>query len=295
MPTRPQLTIRMADARDREVIYRMRHDVFAAELHQHATNATGRLTDALDAFNHYIVATEGERMVGFISITPPGGSGYSIDKYFQRTELPFPVDDRLYEIRLLSVPRSNRSRLLAAGLMYAAFRWIEARGGTRVVAIGRAEIRKLHLRVGMQATGQNVQAGQVTYGLLHATLAQFHAAFPGIRSILNRVQAETAWQIGVDFDTPAPQVRNADGNLEEEINKIFGAWNPLLVPDFLALDEYRGYVARIRLTGGDANKIRTYLKKLVGEELGLGYDEANPDHREDIERVVEDLVHLFKR
>ena len=41
--------------------------------------------------------------------------------------------------------------------MYAAFRWIEARGGTRIVAIGRAEIRRLHLRVGMKPTGQNVQ------------------------------------------------------------------------------------------------------------------------------------------
>ena len=69
--------MRMADDRDREMIYQMRHEVYAAELGQYSPNATGRLTDALDAFNHYIVVADGDRIVGFVSITPPGGPGYS--------------------------------------------------------------------------------------------------------------------------------------------------------------------------------------------------------------------------
>jgi len=194
--------VRMADDRDRETIYRMRHEVYAAELGQHSPNAAGRLTDALDAFNHYIVIADGERIVGFVSITPPGGPSYSIDKYFKRTELPFAVDDKLYEIRLLTVPQSSRSRLLASALMYAAFRWIEARGGTHIAAIGRKEIRSIHLRVGLKPTGQDVQSGAVTYGLLHGTMAEIHAALPGVRPILDRVQAEMSWQIGVAYDTP---------------------------------------------------------------------------------------------
>lgn len=192
----------MADDRDRETIYRMRHEVYAAELGQHSPNAAGLLTDALDAFNHYIVIADGERIVGFVSITPPGGPSYSIDKYFKRTELPFAVDDRLYEIRLLTVPQSSRSRLLASALMYAAFRWIEARGGTHIAAIGRKEIRSIHLRVGLKPTGQDVQSGAVTYGLLHGTMAEIHAALPGVRPILDRVHAEMLWQIGVAYDTP---------------------------------------------------------------------------------------------
>ena len=91
-----RLIVRMADDRDRERIYQIRHEVFAAELGQYATNSVGRLTDALDAFNHYIVVADGERIVGFVAITPPGSPSFSIDKYFQRAELPFPVDDRLY-------------------------------------------------------------------------------------------------------------------------------------------------------------------------------------------------------
>jgi len=198
-----RLVVRMGTERDRETIYRLRHEVYASELAQHSTNTAGRLTDSLDAFNHYIVVSDGERIVGFVSITPPGGPSYSIDKYFKREQLPFPVDDKLYEIRLLTVPQASRRSLLASALMYAAFRWIEARGGTRVVAIGRQEIRRIHLRVGLKPTGQNVQSGAVTYGLLHGTMSDVHAALPGVRPILDRVQQEMSWRIGVAYNTPA--------------------------------------------------------------------------------------------
>jgi histidinol-phosphate/aromatic aminotransferase/cobyric acid decarboxylase-like protein len=198
-----RLAVRMAADRDREIIYHLRHEVYARELAQHSINREGRLTDSLDAFNHYIVVSDCDRIVGFVSITPPGGPGYSIDKYFTREQLPFPVDDKLYEIRLLTVPQASRRSLLASALMYAAFRWIEARGGTHIVAIGRQEIRNIHLRVGLKPTGQNVQSGAVTYGLLHGTLADIHAALPGVHLILDRVEAEMSWQIGVTFNTPA--------------------------------------------------------------------------------------------
>jgi len=88
---------------------------------------------------------------------------------------------------------------------------------------------------------------------------------------------------------------NTDFNLEEEINKVLGAWNPMPVPEFLALDEYRYYATQIVLIGCDVDKLRTYLKQLVSEKLSVGYDDANPEHRKDIERVVEELVQLFKK
>ena len=194
----------MADDRDREAIYQIRHDVFAAELGQYATNSVGRLTDALDAFNHYIVIADGDRIVGFVSITPPGSPSFSIDKYFERAELPFAVDDRLYEVRLLTVPQSSRRSLLALALMYAAFRWVEARGGTRIMAIGRREIRSMHVRVGLKPTGQDVKCGAVTYGLLQATMQDVQDSLGGIRKMLDRIEAEMSWEIGVAYHTPSP-------------------------------------------------------------------------------------------
>jgi hypothetical protein len=60
--------------------------------------------------------------------------------------LPFPVDDGLYEIRLLTVLRAHRGSELALLLMYAAFRWVESHGGRHLVAIGRREILDLYMK-----------------------------------------------------------------------------------------------------------------------------------------------------
>ncbi len=199
-----RLHVRMATDQDREVIYRIRHDVYAAELGQHPANQTGRLTDSLDAYNTYIVISEGSDILGFVSITPPAGKKFSIDKYVKREQLPFPFDDKLYEVRLLTVPQMHRQTLLALALMYASFRWVEARGGTRIIAIGRREIRSMHLRVGLKPVGIDVQAGAVTYGVLQATMNDVHEALPGIGSMLERIEADMSWDIGVPFNTPAP-------------------------------------------------------------------------------------------
>src|SRR5205809_4277217 len=93
-------TVAVATEADRETIYQIRHAVYAQELGQHAANANGRLTDKLDEWNIYLVAKNGQAILGFISITPPGQPSYSIDKYFDRGQLPFPCKDALFEVRL---------------------------------------------------------------------------------------------------------------------------------------------------------------------------------------------------
>lgn len=198
-----RLIVRVATQQDRETIYRLRHEVYARELRQHHANDAGRLTDALDAFNLYLVIAEGDMLAGFVSITPPGSPSFSIDKYLRRDQLPFPFDARLFEVRLLTVPETKRRSLLALALMYAAFRWVESHGGTRIVAIGRREVFSMYERVGLKPVGLSVQSGAVTYDVMQTTLPDVHAALPGIRAMLDRVQAEMAWEIGVAFYTPA--------------------------------------------------------------------------------------------
>jgi histidinol-phosphate/aromatic aminotransferase/cobyric acid decarboxylase-like protein len=207
-PERParsgrRMTVRVATDEEREAIYRLRHEVYARELNQYALRADGRLTDALDAFNIYLVATDGKDIHGFISVTPPGHGHYSVDKYVKREDLPFPVDDKLYEIRIMTVPQSSRRSLLAVVLMYAAFRWIESHGGTRIVCIGRHEIYSIHMRVGLKDTGRMVQAGKVAYHLLQATMPDIHEGLHNIRDLLRRVETEVEWKLSFPFRTPA--------------------------------------------------------------------------------------------
>jgi hypothetical protein len=194
MPCMPdhRIVITEACGKIREQIYQARHRVYALEIGQHLSNPDGRLTDALDASNRYLVAMRVGELAGFISITPPGGAGYSIDKYFTRDELPFVVDSGLFEIRLLTVMPGHRSSELAAALMMAAFRWIEARGGTRIVAIGRREVKAMYVKAGMIDTGKSVKAGAVTYDLMHAEVAAIRATANRKKTLLDRTAATSA-------------------------------------------------------------------------------------------------------
>lgn len=202
-PSNRRPVVRLATAAEREVIYRLRHEVYARELRQYALRADGRLTDALDAFNLYLVACEGPDIIGFVSLTPPGHGTYSVDKYLRRDQLPFPVDDKLYEVRILTVPETSRRRMLALTLMYAAFRWVESHGGTRILAIGRHEVLSMYRRVGLHEAGPVVQAGAVTYHLIQGTMADIHEGLHGIREMLRRVEAEVDWQLSYPYRTPA--------------------------------------------------------------------------------------------
>lgn len=202
MPTRT--VISEADSAQREEIYRARHEVYAVELGQHEQNAEGRLSDRLDDFNRYIVASRDGALAAFVSVTPPGAHGYSIDKYFERETLPFELDAGVFEIRLLTVLEEHRDSDLAATLMVAAFRWIEARGGSRVVAIGRDEVVGMYLRGGMLPTGLAVSSGAVSFELMHADVAQVRVDFDALEPVVAAIEESVEWALHVPLRKPAP-------------------------------------------------------------------------------------------
>ena len=198
-----KLAIAEASPGVREQIYRARHDVYAMEIGQHPANDEGRLSDRLDATNRYLVVQRGEVLAGFVSITPPGAGSYSIDKYFRREELPFPVDGGLFEIRLLTVMPEHRSSDVATLLMVAAFRWVEARGGTRVVAIGRREVAGMYRSLGMREAGRSVQAGAVTYDLMEATVEALREELDRRENLVERIERTVEWGLQVPLRRPA--------------------------------------------------------------------------------------------
>ena len=197
------LTLALASDSQREAIYRLRHRVYAEELGQHAVHPSQALRDPLDERNIYLVALEGESMLGFISLTPPGGASYSIDKYFTRTELPVPLDAATWEIRLLTVLAEHRGRDLAILLMYAALRWVEANAGTTVIAIGREEILPLYVRAGLNRSGKWTLSGQVRYEFVHATVAELNANLPKFQALLERAESHHQWALPMSFRKPA--------------------------------------------------------------------------------------------
>lgn len=181
----------------------MRHATYAEELGQHAVNEDGRLTDPLDGFNDYLVATLAGRLIGFVSVTPPGHASYSIDKYVPRGELPFAFDDGLFEIRLLTVDRAHRGGPVAGLLMYAALRWVEERGGTRIVIIGRTEVAGLYERVGLRRLGRTIRSGAVTYEVMTGSVAEIRQGLPAFAHLVRRLAPRIRWSVAIPFERPA--------------------------------------------------------------------------------------------
>ena len=207
LSNRPQAVARfelsVAGPEEREQIYRLRHEVFGRELGQHSTNAAGRLRDALDDWNCYLIAKVANQIAGFISITPPGQPSYSLDKYLTRAQLPFSFDDRLYEVRLLTVLQPHRRSDLAVLLMYAAFRWVEARGGRLIMAMGRREVLDIYLRAGLESANITIRSGAVTYEVVHATVAKLRDCLQARAGLIDRLKSRTEWRLNFPFEKPA--------------------------------------------------------------------------------------------
>lgn len=214
-----RVVLSIASPAEREEIYRLRHEVYARELAQHQTTREARLSDPLDTRNVYLVARIDGQIAGFISLTPPpaialtrstapssidpSAPQYSVEKYFSRDSCPFPFDDKLYEIRLLTVLRPHRGRELALLLMYAAFRWVEAHGGTRIVAIGRQQLLDMYIRTGLEPVGMSTQSGAVTYELLQVTIPALRERMKSFGGLLDRMESNTDWRLGFSFHKPA--------------------------------------------------------------------------------------------
>ena len=199
------ITLAMAAEQDMDAIFRMRHDVYATELGQHAENDNGRLTDSLDAFNAYIVAKVDGEVAGFISVTPPDGTAYSVDKYFSRSEAPVPFDDGLYELRILTVAKPYRGGLVAPALTYAALRWIEEHGGRNIIAIGRAELLDIYVKAGLRPAGKRAQSGALTFELLTGAVSDASGRFRRHSSMMERIGQRIDWRL----DLPQQEARPA--------------------------------------------------------------------------------------
>jgi histidinol-phosphate/aromatic aminotransferase/cobyric acid decarboxylase-like protein len=191
--------IAMATYADRPSIYRMRHDVYASELGQHAVRQSAMLCDALDEANVYITAKICGELAGFISITLPDAGSYSIEKYLRRDELPISLDERTYEVRILTVSRPHRHSRAAWYLMYAAFRWIEEHSGEQIIAMGRTDLLPMYESFGAQLLQRRIVSGAVTFELIKTSVSHLRSYTNRHQSMIERLEETVDWAMDFPF------------------------------------------------------------------------------------------------
>jgi histidinol-phosphate/aromatic aminotransferase/cobyric acid decarboxylase-like protein len=195
----PKLSIELATQADRPSIYRMRHEVYATELGQHAVQPNEMLSDALDDGNFYIVAKIHDQVAGFISVTPPALGRYSIEKYVRRDELPVDLDERTYEVRVLTVARAHRYSRAAWYLLYAAFRWVEEHSGELIIAMGRSELLGMYQSFGAQPLQHRVVSGAVTYELIQTSVSDLRRYAMHHKPTIEKMSSRVNWKMDFPF------------------------------------------------------------------------------------------------
>ncbi|HEX2961617.1 MAG: hypothetical protein ACM3UR_14520 [Bacteroidota bacterium] len=82
-------------------------------------------------------------------------------------------------------------------------------------------------------------------------------------------------------------------NLFNKINNILTRWNPLDVPHFIASDEYKDYVQGIVSQGKDFNRIRSELKRIIVDQMGLTFMDDIPEHSLDLDNVTKEIFEVL--
>ncbi|GAB1692256.1 aminotransferase class I/II-fold pyridoxal phosphate-dependent enzyme [Krasilnikovia sp. M28-CT-15] len=255
-----RLGLRLGTPADRDWIHRLRHEVYAEELGQHAVHPDGRLSDALDERGVvYLVATAGGTPAGFVSITPPWVGQWSLDKYLSRAELPALDAPDTFEVRILTVAAPWRGTAVASLLMYAALRWVQSRGGRRVLAMGRADLAGMYRAAGLRPSGRTVLSGAVTFEVMSGRVDTLAArARHRYAAVLGRLGDCLDWQIdapmhagadgcahgGASFDGIGADFRRLHRRREVVAADVLDAWFPPAPGVLDVLAEDPGWHAR---------------------------------------------------
>ncbi|GGX65713.1 hypothetical protein GCM10010358_20140 [Streptomyces minutiscleroticus] len=281
------LQLRTATPGDLEWIHELRHRVYAQELGQHAPDPAGRLRDGLDGDNVYLVAARGRARVGFVSLTPPWLGQYGLDKYLTREELPLLAEDDMFEVRILTVEPRWRGSAAAPLLMYAALRWIAARGGRRVVAMGRTELLSMYLAAGLRPVGRTVRSGAVTFEVLTGDVAELtKLATDRYATPLERLRSTVDWRLdvpfaprsdgcehgGASFTAVGTDFRNLHRRHEVVAADVLDAWFPPAPGVRAVLTEDPGWAARTSPPAGAEGLLAEIAaaRTLPAETLAVG-------------------------
>jgi predicted N-acetyltransferase YhbS len=139
-------------------IFHLNHAVFAGELEQYPTLASGSLVDKFHDKNLYLIALAGDEVIGMIALhdqAPFSVAGKLAD--------PAVLDayGRLIEVRLLAVEPAHRNGVVMAGLMLSVYE--HARGYDAIVISGHLEKSRLYHELGFRDLGPPVASGQAQY------------------------------------------------------------------------------------------------------------------------------------
>ncbi len=169
------LTVKLASQAEFDKIHELNHQVFADEIPQHAKRADGRLVDAFHEKNTYVVAMEGEELVGMVCYNAE--RPFSLDKKMSNLDSYLPAHHKLVEIRLFSVKKNRRKEGIAIALLKTLIPSLIAQGYDLGVISASLKELELYNNIGAVAFGEIVGTKEVPYQPLYFHVRNLKGAF----------------------------------------------------------------------------------------------------------------------
>lgn len=142
-----EIIYKVAETSDEyEQIYRLNYETFVEEIPQHQPNENRRLVDKFDRENRYMIAKNGEDVIGMIAVR--GNRPFSLDQKLEDLDQYFPGAQKLCEIRLLSVKKPYRGTHVFFGLTEQLVNYCFKHGYTMALISGTTRQLKLYRHIG---------------------------------------------------------------------------------------------------------------------------------------------------
>lgn len=151
-----------------EQVHRLNHATFAEEIPQHAADPTGLLVDRFHDENTYVIALDGDRVVGMVALR--GKRPFSLDAKLEDLDSYLPRGRSLCEVRLLAVARERRKGPVFRGLMHLLVEHGRRQGYDLAVISGTVRQLKLYRHLGFTPFGPRVGPPEAQYQPMQVTL-----------------------------------------------------------------------------------------------------------------------------
>jgi predicted N-acetyltransferase YhbS len=169
------LTVKMADQTEFDKIHQLNHEIFADEIPQHEKKQDGKLVDAFHEKNTYIVALEGDELVGMVcynAVRP-----FSLDKKMTNLDSYLPPHNKLVEIRLFAVKKNRRKEGIALGMLKTLIPSLIGLGYDLGVISASLKELELYNNIGAVPFGELVGTKEVPYQPLYFHINNLKGAF----------------------------------------------------------------------------------------------------------------------
>ena len=163
-------------ASEYEQIFQLGYDTFVEEIPQHPSNGNRRHVDRFHDENTYLVAVEGESVVGMIAIRDQ--RPFSLDLKLGNVDAHLPAGRRVCELRLLAVRPTHRKTAVFRGLVDLVVRYGRAQGYDLAVISGTLRQAKLYGHLGFVPFGPRVGTDEAPFQPMYLTIEQFEERLP---------------------------------------------------------------------------------------------------------------------